>query len=250
MTHQDVEDQDLVDRYVRRELNEADSEAFEAHFFECDACFAEVRDAERLRQAFVPAAGGHLSPDAPAAVPLTARSPSKSTWTWMPMAASVVLLAGVGWLTLKEVPQLRSEVQQLRAERDRLEASAPARPSAPESPAALTAPEANVPIALLQSERGATAEPAAVSVPATAAHVILWISAPAAVSPVRLIVLSAEGREVARVGGLTRNSSGAYIVSLPSASLPHAIYRLRLVTGADASPVLIGEYLLRVSAAK
>lgn len=248
MTHQDVEDRDFADRYVRGELDAAEGEAFEAHYFECDACFAAVGDVERLRSAVFGAAQAGRLVDAPVSARTATTSPTG--WTWIPLAASLVLVAGIGWMALKQMPQLRSELEHAQSERDQLRKSAATPAAAPESRADLAAPEVNVPIAMLQSERGATAEPTAVSVPATASHLIVWISAPAATSPVRLIVQSADGREISHVDGLTRSASGAYVVSLPAASLTPAIYRLRLVTGTNAGAPLIGEYLLRVSAVK
>jgi hypothetical protein len=247
MTHQDIEDRDVVDRYVRGGLDLAEREAFEGHFFECDACFAAVREVERLTSAVAEAAQAGLLRDE---LFQAEEAGAPAIWTWMPLAASVLLLAGLGWMTLKQVPQLRSELAETREERDRLQARVAAAATSPGSRADLTVPEANVPVAMLQTERGAAAEPPAVTVPATASHVIVWISAPPAPTAVRLVVLSSDGREVSRIDGLTRNGEGAYVVSLPAAVLPSGIYRLRLVAGADAGPSLIGEYLLRVSATR
>jgi hypothetical protein len=244
MTHQDVEDRDLVDRYVRGELDTAESEEFESHYFECDACFAAVRDVERLRAAAI--SDAHASPQIAAPISAPPATAASTGWTWIPLAASLVLAAGAGWMTLKQMPQLRSELAETERERDQLKDQAAAAATAPAPHADVVAPEANVPIAMLQSERDAAAEPTAVSVPAGASHVIVWINAAASTAPVRLIVESADGREISHADGLTRNTSGAYVVSFPAAPLTPAIYRLRLVGGTNAGSPLIGEYLLRV----
>ncbi|MFW6202615.1 MAG: zf-HC2 domain-containing protein, partial [Gemmatimonadota bacterium] len=50
---------DVVEDYVAGRLSEAEAEAFEAHYFECDACWGRVRGALELYAAFSerPAAG-------------------------------------------------------------------------------------------------------------------------------------------------------------------------------------------------
>lgn len=246
MNHQDIENRDVVDRYVRGVLDLSEREVFEEHFFECDACFAAVQELERVRSAVAHAAQTGLLRDKPAST----TGAGASVRTWMLLAASVLFVAGFGWITLKQVPQLRSDLAKIHAEHDSLQTSVAAAAPARGSRADLAVPEANVPVVMLQAERGVAAEPPTVTVPATASHLIVWINAPAAATTVRLVVLSADGREVTRVDGLTRNGDGAYVVSLPAASLTPAIYRFRLMAGADANLSLLGEYLLRVSAAR
>jgi anti-sigma factor RsiW len=48
MTHQEIEDRDIVDAYLRGSLVESDRQAFEEHFFTCDECFAQVQTAEKF----------------------------------------------------------------------------------------------------------------------------------------------------------------------------------------------------------
>lgn len=44
----------LIDSYLKEEIPEEEREAFEAHYFECDACFAELKLHERLYSKEVP----------------------------------------------------------------------------------------------------------------------------------------------------------------------------------------------------
>ena len=44
----------LIDSYLKEEIPEEKREAFEAHYFECDACFAELKLHERLYSKEVP----------------------------------------------------------------------------------------------------------------------------------------------------------------------------------------------------
>ena len=57
---------DLVDSYLADELSEIKKEAFEAHYFQCDACFADLKLRERLYSREVP-------------IILTGKKPS---WVW------------------------------------------------------------------------------------------------------------------------------------------------------------------------
>jgi anti-sigma factor RsiW len=244
VTHQEMDARDVVDHYVRGTLMPAEREAFEAHFFECDACFAGVREAERLRSAVSQAVDHGLLPE----MPVRAGGARTSMLvTWLPMAASVVLAAGLGWIALRDVPRLRSELGEVRADRDALQARLGAIAATPSAITESVRAEANVPIVTLQAERAAVSAIPSVSIPATASRLIVWIGAPAWPAPVRLVVWSSDGREVSRAGDVRRNADGAYVVSLPSAQVPPGTYRLRLLAGADAAPAIIGEYLLRVS---
>lgn len=74
---------EVAERYLRRELSEADHEAFERHYFECERCFDELKTFEALRQGLEEAA------QAPLALPA-----ARGTWTdwrWAAAAAGVVL---------------------------------------------------------------------------------------------------------------------------------------------------------------
>jgi tetratricopeptide (TPR) repeat protein len=44
----------LIDSYLKEEIPEEKKEAFEAHYFECDACFAELKLHERLYSKEIP----------------------------------------------------------------------------------------------------------------------------------------------------------------------------------------------------
>lgn len=58
MTHQEIQDNEVIERYARQKLTPAERQAFQEHYFECDECFeqtqltarfiAGVRDASRL----------------------------------------------------------------------------------------------------------------------------------------------------------------------------------------------------------
>lgn len=97
MTCDHVRDHDLVDQYLHRRLADADRDAFEAHFLDCDACFALVQDYRLLRQEF-------------AAAPVVAAEPERTRFGlgirgWSVIGAVAALtLAVVGTLLFRSAP--------------------------------------------------------------------------------------------------------------------------------------------------
>jgi len=79
-------DESTAARYLAGRLTDDEAEAFEAHYFGCDRCWAEVRTARELRAALAPGA----------AVGAPSRRP------WVPLAAAAALLAALGtWMLVR-----------------------------------------------------------------------------------------------------------------------------------------------------
>ncbi len=53
-----VDERDLDTRYLAGTLDEVEAEAFEAHYFGCDRCWALVREGQAIRAALTAAGGG------------------------------------------------------------------------------------------------------------------------------------------------------------------------------------------------
>jgi hypothetical protein len=247
MTHDEIEAAGIVDRFVAGTLDTATSDAFEEHFFGCDECFARVQSLEALRSAVRHAAvRGELSaPIQPVRRAETTTASRPSAMSWLPMAASLVLAAGLGWMALVEIPSLRGELESSRNDRDQLRA---ALDNVPKSPA-VSAPaiEANLAMVTLSAERGIT--PATtVTLDPTASQFVVIIDAPASPSGNgRLEITSnSSGASVASVGGLIPGANGLWSVSLPASSFPDGTYRVRLRAD-SAGGGLLGEYVLTVS---
>jgi TolA-binding protein len=79
-----IEREEIFERYVRDALADAEHDAFEAHYFECAACFDKIQLYEAL-QAELAAL--------PAEVPASKPAPGWPwRWAFVPLAAGVVLL--------------------------------------------------------------------------------------------------------------------------------------------------------------
>ncbi len=90
MTCTDIETRDIAERYLLGQLDDADRDAFEAHYFECARCYSEVEALRAVR----------------AALARPARRSSRATdWPWLAAAAALVL--GVSAILAWQSPRFR-----------------------------------------------------------------------------------------------------------------------------------------------
>ena len=82
-------DETAAARYLAGRLGEAEAEAFEAHYFGCDRCWAELRAAQEIRAA--------LGPGKEQGRPGFGRR-------WLPLAAAAALAASLGTWMLVRTP--------------------------------------------------------------------------------------------------------------------------------------------------
>jgi hypothetical protein len=234
MTHQDIEQRDIVDLYVRGRLNEEDKRAFEEHFFACDSCFDEVQTAQRMADGVRHAVHTGLLPEI--------KESAVAPW-WRPAfafsAVACACLVGLSaYLWMVEIPRLRNEVQvaksQAEAEHQKL---ALARPPA--------LPEGNLPLVMLEASRASGQN--TLTIPASASQVALWIEpGSASFDHFALELSDAGGRAMKRVDGLAKNSYGAVSIVIPSEGLSAGKYRARLSGIRGGATQLIGEYSLEI----
>ena len=273
MAHTEIEQQEIIERYVRDDLAPDERRAFQEHFFTCDECFERVQMTERFIAGVRHAAeAGIISPD-------TSARPQSKKQVWMRpafalmTAASAALAVAVAWLLLAQVPQLRGELarerqlreqaerdrqqelesvqeqlQAERSERERLENQAreQAQNKTEGALAQVTRPQANVPLVMLEATRAG--EPASLTVPASAKSVVLWIEVEpgARFESFRLEMFAANGQLVQRVDGLRRNAYGALAASLPAAQFQPEKYKAKLYGVSRQQVELIGEYSLQI----
>ena len=80
---------ELADAYIAGTLSESDQDAFEAHFFTCAACLAQVQMLQEVKD------GLERHP-----VPIEAYRQKPTTWTsgpWLGLALAASLIAAFGW---------------------------------------------------------------------------------------------------------------------------------------------------------
>jgi hypothetical protein len=92
-------DPDVAARYVGGQLDEGERDAFELHYFECEACLADVQALTALRDTL--AARPHRG-----AGPVTLTAPAPAAWStarWLGLAATILLPLTL-WYASTRVP--------------------------------------------------------------------------------------------------------------------------------------------------
>ncbi|MCI0488641.1 MAG: hypothetical protein L0229_18795 [Blastocatellia bacterium] len=109
-------ERDLIDAYVRGELSEADGERFENYFL-CTEDRRERVELAREWRSFVARVSAARPKDEPARLSLRRRFPGiKNPWVLLPLAATVLLLLGAGWLMIRML-SLNLKLEQMQQER-------------------------------------------------------------------------------------------------------------------------------------
>jgi hypothetical protein len=247
MMHQQIEDQEIIERYVRDQLEPDERKAFEEHFFACDDCFEKLQATERFVAGIRDAAGRGILEDRPSADYVRVPS-SWRAWMFPALAATscaTVILAGItGWTLFFQVPKLRRQLNQVsvdaNAQREAI--------SALEKQIALaTEAETNVPLVMLQATRDIQAPTPEAILPSGASHLVLWIDV---VSPrfrtFRLELYGSEDKPVETLKQLTHNSYGALAVGLPTQRLQPGEFRIKLFGEEPTPETLLAEYRLRI----
>jgi hypothetical protein len=228
VTHDEAVSADLADKYVNGRLAGVEREAFEAHLFECTACFADVAAVERLRAGVRHLVQNGEWPEETAVPALpVARAPR---WMpWLAAVAAIVVAVGAAGLVQRQ-RSLSDQIARQQQEIGSLQAVlADAR--APRAPA--VAAEGNVPVAILQTTRAAN-DVTTLTI-AGASRFIVWLDdAPLGDGEAGdLTIEDASGRVVARIGNLHRNSQNAAVAAFPSDTLTPGRFTLRLRVGQD-----------------
>jgi len=95
MNHDDAMEMMAAERYILGELEPAERDAFEEHFFDCSVCADDVRDSAKF-------AAGVRTTDARVKVPAAGR------FNWWATAAASVFAAVLGYQSLIVIPQMRT----------------------------------------------------------------------------------------------------------------------------------------------
>jgi TolA-binding protein len=101
MNCREVEEQDIFESYVLGQLTDSERDAFEQHYFECDACFSQLQMGLALQEELRQHPPRHRS----------AGGASFRWWIWAPAFASVALiLAAGGWWYTARIEQSARQV--------------------------------------------------------------------------------------------------------------------------------------------
>lgn len=215
MNHHEIEQQDIIDRYIMHRLHATERQAFQEHFFGCDECFGKVQTSAQF------VAGVKHSSRKGILAEVAAEPVTVAWWAnWfkpalaLASAAAVVLAIGLGWTLFSQIPKLQNEIaqerqareqitrekdQSLQASKDELEkerqalATAKAEAKAEQEklqsqlnqqiatnkptnvPEPIGQVQANAPIVLLEAQRDAKSESNQLNIPRGAKTATIWI---------------------------------------------------------------------------
>ncbi len=118
MTHQQIQDNEVIERYVRQTLTPAERQEFQEHFFECDECFEQTQlTAHFIAGVREASESGVLAAVQTESIPVATRAAAFNQWwarSWlMPALAACLLLAltliGLWNLSLRRENQLLAQ---------------------------------------------------------------------------------------------------------------------------------------------
>ncbi len=123
MNHHEIEQQDIIERYVRHQLKRAERNAFQEHYFACDQCFEQTQSTARLIAGVQHAARiGVLAPGTRE----VGRAVGQVTPWWagwfspafaLAATACLLLAMALGWIVFQRIPRLQAELARERQAR-------------------------------------------------------------------------------------------------------------------------------------
>lgn len=255
MNHQQIEQQDIVERFVRHQLLPDERRAFEEHYFACDQCFEQVRTAAQ----FI-ASVRHSAQHGVLAENATAETWWKAWFKPAPILAAMaaaVLAVALGAVFFRQAPAPREEVAREGRQTpagsmtptpppEDLALNHPPRTPEPVNPAQTKVPIA-LPTVLLDSARDAHSGGNQLSLPANAASAKLLIEVePGRFDSFQLQVFDVGKQPVTSINGIKANAQGTLTMIISTALLPNGKFLLKLYGVKGGARDLVGEYDLTV----
>ncbi|MBI1763847.1 MAG: zf-HC2 domain-containing protein [Acidobacteria bacterium] len=267
MTHQEVQQGEIVERFVRRQLTPDERRAFQEHYFGCEECFEQVEMTARfvagVRQA--------------SRQGLLAESVAERWWPWrvvlfkpalgFAVATGLALAVAFGWLLFKQnsAPRQELAIQQTPTPTPHPAVtpgttSTPtpgARPKLQNQPDLLAqnrppqtpdlAP-GKAPVVFLDSERDGSGGGNQLTIPANAASAALRIEVEpnSSYSGFQFQLFDNSKRLVTTVNSGKASPRGAISASVPANLLQTGKYVVKCYGLHDGQRELVGEYKLQV----
>jgi len=260
MNHQEIQNLEIIERYVRHKLSPEDRRAFEEHYFACDQCFEQVQTtAQFIASVRHSAKRGVLAESATAAAEPWWRAWFKPALIFA-VAAAAVLAVALGYVFFRQNPTPREEVAREQEQKPKgTEAGKPTPtpedvainhpPRTPEqtNPAQAKAPIV-LPTVLLDPARDARSGGNQLILPANAASAKLLIEVEPGTrfDSFQLQLFDAGKRPVTSYSGIKANSQGVVSVNVSAALLPNGKFLVKLYGAKGGERTPVGEYDLTV----
>ena len=277
MKHSQVEDQQIIERYVRNQLDDDQRNEFQAHFFDCDECFTNLQTTERfIAGVQYGAETGLITDDLTKPVSLAYGRRWFKPAFGITAFATLVLTAVVAWLALVRLPELRDQVMrernayadlEIRKQReiDELNGRLAKQPTSDgqrigsedtilqsktdrkTGSAASDLIAHNVPLVVLEAARGAD-DANQIKLSPNTSRFACWIEVgPSEQSQnFRVEVFDESGTLLALVSEIRKNGKGAVVVTFAAQKFSSGEYRIRLYRLPKSDSSLIGDYKLHI----
>lgn len=254
MTHQEIENQEIIERYVRHKLPAAERRAFEEHYFACDECFEQVQATAQ----FI-AAVRHSSKRGVLVESAVAESGWKALFKpsfIFAVAAAAALAIALGYVFSQPASSQREDVAREQEQKTKeTEIGKPTPTPAdvainrpPPTPAPINPAQAKAPVVLLGAERDSRSGGNQLTLPANAASAKLLIEVEPGTrfDSFQLQLLDAAKRSVKTFSGIKASSQGLVTVNVPAELLPNGKFLVKLYGAKGGERELVGEYDLTV----
>ena len=258
MTHEQIEASDIIDRFVSHQLNPAERQAFQEHYFECTECFERVQTASLLIAGVRRASRKGLLSN-PAALG------ARSWWAQFSPAMGfgavlvVILAVAAGWYLhqhggsagsdIARGPQPGLSTPLPDAGRGTNSTQAPSQKVGEEhtgnQPVLMA--KNDVPAVLLESVRDAGAGSNHLTLPASAESADLKIEIAPDASLDRIqFEISDRSRQLVATAVTKSSSSGAITVRISTERLQSGMYSVKCYGIRGGQMELLGDYTLQV----
>ncbi len=241
MDHAYAEEHGLLDAYLKDRLSESERDAFEAHYFACEECMAQLEAASDFREGMLDVAAEET---ARARAGLLARLALLSRAQRLALAGLLLFLLALPLALLVTNRGLERRLAAARA------GAAPRLAS--REPEAAAGAQVNLPLFTLAAVRGgeeAGREPVNRVPLAAATPSVLFDLALAMVDDpsYRAVLRDAAGHEVWRGRDLHPDGRDSLVLLLPSRLLPAGVYQLTITGVKNGAPeAVVAAYPFRV----
>jgi hypothetical protein len=279
MNHPQIQQEEIVERYVQHRLAADERLAFQEHYFACDECFAQVQATARF------VAGARQAARAGILDNGVTKAAAGGWANWFRPAfaltafVALVLAVALGWLLLGQLPRLRGDLARDRQAREQIERENAQRlTQANEAlanekqqrdadrakleqllaqnkpvPVPSIRSQANSPLVILDSVRGSSRSgdhQLVLGPSSTTATIWIEVEAGSRFDSYRLQIFDTAGHLINTVSGAKPNSYGAVAVTVPANVLHAGKYLVKLSGVKQGNREMVGEYDLNVRVGK
>jgi hypothetical protein len=271
MTHTEIDERQIAELYLMGKLPPEEAAGFEEHYLHCQECLDRLETAESMERGFKRAAGQDAA-QAAATYQIAARAAATrqlAVLAWLSrlgrsrqlaaLAMAVLVIAVLpGLLGLREVRERERELaatrtaleqerertageaseaerrlrQELEAKQSELERERQARAAADKQLEEARKPQTNVPIFVLDQERGAGEPTHQLRLPKSPGWIVFALQVDEPLRPsYRAVLRDPQGREVWRDEGLKLDDNDSLSVGLPSTLLAPGDFRFEVDGG-------------------